>query len=232
MIEKHIQALKLRVLEYGELVDAMILHTYESIIARNWTALDDVVDVSEPKADAMKLEIAQESLGLIALFHPEAGHLRSIMKVSAIVIDLERMADVVVKVAIIALDNREYVDFEVYPQIGEMIIETRKMLHDVMYAFDEEDALKAVSVVANDDRVDNLCSSLLRKILRKIKAGTTGEEEIDYLIQLLAIIRYVERIADHITHIAEDVIFIKEGLTLQKVQDLQQVLSERYDKKE
>lgn len=229
MIEKHVNALKGRVLEYGLLIDTMIQQTFEGVLAHDWESVSSVCNVLELQADAMKLEIAQESMGLIALFHPEACHLRSIIKMSAIAIDLERMGDVIVKIAGISLNNREYFNFNVYPQIMQMVQETRTMLNNVMRAFADEDALIAISVIGHDDRVDDLCESLIRKILRTIKVHN---EDIEYLLQLLAVVRYVERIADHTTHIAKDVIFIKEGLTVQKVTNLQKILSQRYVKEE
>lgn len=227
MIEKHVNSLKGRVLEYGSLIDTMIQQTFDGVLEKNWDAVLDVCNILELKADAMKLEVAQESMGLIALFHPEACHLRSIMKMAAIAIDLERMGDVIVKIAGISLNNREYFDFNEYPQIIQMVQETRTMLNNVMRAFADEDVLIAISVIGHDDRVDDLCESLIRKILRKIKIHN---EDIEYLLQLLTVVRYIERIADHTTHIAKDVIFIKEGLTVQKVSDLQKIISQRYTK--
>ena len=225
MIEKHINALKGRVLEYGLLIDKMIQQTFDGILHKDTSLLSLVCSELEREADDMKLEIAQESMGLIALFHPEACHLRSIIKMSAIAIDLERMGDVIVKIARISLNNKDFLDFTLYPQIMQMVQETRTMLKSVMHAFHDEDALIAISVIGHDDRVDDLCESLIRKILREIKVHNDG---IEQLLQILTIVRYVERIADHTTHIAKDVIFIKEGLTVQKVTNLQKLISDHY----
>ena len=227
MIEKHVNALKERVLEYGSLIDRMLQQTFDGVICKDRESLSQVYNELEIQADAMKLEIAQESMGLIALFHPEACHLRSIIKMSAIAIDLERMGDVIVKIARISLNNKDFLDFTVYPQIMQMVQETRIMLTNVMRAFADGDALIAISVIGHDDRVDALCESLIRKILREIK---THNDDIERLLQFLTIVRYIERIADHTTHIAKDVIFIKEGLTVQKMTNLQGILAEHHTK--
>ena len=220
-------ALKGRVLEYGLLIDTMIEQTFDGILCRNKDVLSRVCNELEVQAHEMKLEVAQESMGLIALFHPEACHLRSITKMSAIAIDLERMGDVIVKIARIILNSKEMLDFSMYPQVMQMVQETRTMLKNVMHAFADGDALVAISVIGHDDRFDALCETLIRTILREIKVHN---EDIERLLQLLTIVRYIERIADHTTHIAKDVIFIKEGLTIQKVSNLQSILSERYGK--
>ncbi|MGL4722776.1 MAG: phosphate signaling complex protein PhoU [Desulfovibrionaceae bacterium] len=224
MIETHIIALKSRVIKYASLIDTMLFKTFEETNQQDWNSLIDIRITLREKSDAMRLEIAQECVALTALFHPEAGHLRSIMKMSGIIVDLKRMADVICKISSIFSNAREAIPFDSYPQLADMLKETRRMIHDVMQAFSEEDALLAVSVINYDDRVDALCGSLLRKILRKIKEQG---EDIDPLIQLLTSIRYLERLADHVTHIAEDVIFIKEGLMLQKVEDLQKIILTR-----
>ncbi len=194
------------------LIEKMLLQTVESATTGKWELAREVIDVLEPQANTFKLEIAQECLGILALYHPEAGDLRKIIKMSGIGGDLERMGDMVTKIAFIAYTWRENINLNDYPILLQMITETHKMLSNVRNAFVEESSLVAVTVIQQDDRVDALRTKSIKALIKEMNLT----EDVEPLIQVLNITRHIERMADHCTHFAEDIIFMKEGLVPNK----------------
>lgn len=212
MIESKINRIKEEITQYAQLVDTMLKTTMDGALNKNWEEVTEVIDVMEPRANLLKLEIAQECLGILALFHPEASHLRSIIKMSGMASDLERMADMITKIALAAFHWKDSISLEDYPLVFDMAKETRKMLTDVIQAFMDENALAAVAVIQHDDRVDDLCTQHLKKLIKTMNEAA----EVEPLLQIMNITRNLERMADLCTHLAEDVIFIKEGLVPNK----------------
>lgn len=212
IVDQKIIEMKNLIFNYIGLIDKMICQTLEGVTEKKWELLTDVVDNLEPQANQLKLEVAQECLGILALYHPEASDLRRIIKMSGIGGELERMGDMVTKMAFIAYHWRDVIDLNKYPNVLEMMKETRKMIDDVREAFMEENSLMAVAVIQNDDRVDDLRAHTIKHLIKAMNQT----EDVEPLIQVLNITRHIERMADHCTHLAEDVIFIKEGLVPNK----------------
>lgn len=212
VVEIKILEVKQSIVEYIKLIDTMLSSMIDGVQTKNSEKFKEVIDILEPQANQQKLNVAQECLGILALYHPEASDLRSIIKMSGMATDLERMGDLVTKIALSAYNWQDSFDLNEYPKILEMAIENRKMLTDVCKAFEEENSLIAVAVIQYDDRIDELCGRLLKKIIKEMNQA----EDVEHLIQLMNITRNLERMADHSTHLAEDVIFIKEGLVPNK----------------
>lgn len=208
MIRKKVYEIKENVQSYINLIGSMLSQTMEGSKNQNWDLVKDVIDVSEPKANELKLEIALECLATLALYHPEASHLRYIVKMSGMGGDLERMGDMVTKIARANYFWKDSFSITDYPIILEMADAVQTMIKDVSSAFIAEDALASVAVIQYDDVVDELCTKNLKYLINKM-----GEEKnVEPLIQLMNITRNLERMADLCGHIAEDIIFIKEGM--------------------
>ncbi len=212
VVESKIAETKSIIFDYMTLVDTMLVRTLQGAQEKNWDMVKEVINVLEPEANQKKLEIAQECLGILALYHPEAGHLRCIIKMSGMAGDLERMGDLITKIALSTYHWRDAYCINNYPKILEMAEENRKMLADVSKAFMEENSLIAVTVIQHDDRVDELCSRSIKQLIKEMNKA----EDVEYLLQIMNITRHFERLADLSTHLAEDIIFIKEGLVPNK----------------
>ncbi len=208
VVSNKIQEVKHMILEYIQLIDSMIDKTTDGALNKDWDKVKEVFGQLEDKANQLELDVAQECLEILALYHPEASHLRGIIKMSGMASDLERMADHIVKISLSLYHWKDMIDLNQYPRIIEMAEENRKMLSDVSKAFIEEDSLVAVTVIQHDDRVDELCSRMLKQIVKDMNQAV----DVEHLLQLMNIVRNFERSADLSTHLAEDVIFIKEGL--------------------
>ncbi|MDK2818129.1 MAG: hypothetical protein KFW21_01605 [Spirochaetota bacterium] len=208
VVERKISETKDVIFDYMALIDIMLIRTLQGSKEKNWDMVKDVINILEPQADQKKLEITQDCLGILALYHPEASHLRSIIKMSGMASDLERMGDLITKIARSTYHWQDAYNIGDYPKIIEMAEENRKMLTDVSRAFMEENILMAVTVIQHDDRVDELCTILIKQLIKEMNIA----ENVEYLLQIMNITRNFERMADLCTHLAEDIIFIKEGL--------------------
>jgi len=212
MVEKQIKEMKDTISQYMNLIDKMLSQTLKGALEDDWDLVRDVIDTLEPQANILKMEVSQDCLGILALYHPEAGHLRGILKMSGMGSDLERMGDMVTKIAFSLYHWKDMFQINDYPKILEMIHETRKMLSDVQKAFIEENCLAAIAVIQHDDRVDELRTRNIKKLVKDMNQA----EDVEHLLQIMHITRNLERIGDLCTHLAEDIIFIKEGLVPNK----------------
>ncbi len=207
MIAEALNEMKENIVKYGNLVSSMIEKSVKGLIERDEALLKEVMEEDEPKANRMEIEIDEMVLSSLALFQPEAKDLRVILMVSKMNNDLERMGDLADNVADGAFFLIERPEVKPLLDIPRMAENTEKMLNQVITAFIEEDALLAVEVLKHDDVVDNLRDQILRDIISMM----SDPKVVERGLQVIRIVRNIERIADHITNMAEDVIFIKEG---------------------
>ena len=158
--------------------------------------------------DKAEIEVEEECLKILALHQPVAFDLRFIIATLKINNDLERIGDLAVNIAERSLSLALKPDFEFSPNFLIMCEKAIRMLKLCLDSFISLDAKQALSVCAADDEVDRL----YREMYEKIKLGIAEKpEKIDDLLQVLSISRHLERIADHATNIAEDVIYMVQG---------------------
>ena len=207
MIAESLKEMKEYIVKYGNLISSMIEKSVRGLIERDEALLKEVMEEDEPRANRMEIEIDEIVLSSLARFQPEAKDLRVILMVSKMNNDLERMGDLADNVADGAFFLIERPEVKPLLDIPRMADNTRKMLNQVITAFIEEDALLAVEVLKNDDVVDNLRDQILRDMI----AMMSDPKLVERGLQVIRIVRNIERIADHTTNMAEDVIFIKEG---------------------
>jgi phosphate transport system protein len=210
-MERHfdldLQQLKERLLTMGSLAETMIHIAIKCLVDRK-TGLAQDVFRHEREVNALQIEVDDRCLKMIALHQPAASDLRFITAAMKINADLERIADQAVNIT----QTTEYLLQE--PQLKPLIDVPRmaeiakKMLKDALDSFVERDENLARSVLVRDDQVDELKEQLFRELLTyMISDPSTIKRGID----LILISRNLERIADHATNIAEDVIFVVAG---------------------
>jgi phosphate transport system protein len=163
---------------------------------------------SDFEIDEMEVEIEEECLKILALHQPVAVDLRFLIAVIKINNDLERIGDQAVNIAervdvIAKLDLSEF--FFDYTAMGEKVQDMLKMSLDALVNMDYD---TAYSVVMRDDEVDQIKVDAYDRIKQ---AMSKHPDKIGYLINLLLISRHLERLADHATNIAEEVIYLIEG---------------------
>jgi phosphate transport system protein len=156
----------------------------------------------------MEVEIEESCLKVMALHQPVAIDLRFLIAVIKINSDLERIGDQAVNIAqrVAVLTKRRDVDFNFdYAQMAEKAQAMLRMSLDALVNLDEDLAFKVVTM---DDDVDQIQKDAYDRIKTAMKENT---DKIGYMINLLLISRHLERLADHATNIAEEVIYLIEG---------------------
>ena len=206
-ILRQMDRLRERIAAVASKAEAAFLRAVKATIERDAALARAVIDGDE-EIDAIEVDVEEECLKLLALYQPVALDLRFIVSVLKINNDLERVGDLAVNIA----ERAAFLAEEEHPGIAidfeGMARLTSGMLAQSIEALLGEDTDRARRVIAGDDEVDRLN----REIYEQIKARMRREPaEVDRLIHCLAIARHLERIADHATNIAEDVIYMVDG---------------------
>jgi len=202
-----LEKLKKRILALGAMVEERVYMATKAI-ENNDSDLADKIITSDYEIDEMEVDIEEECLKILALYQPVAVDLRFITAVIKINNDLERIADEAVNIArgvkYIAKGEKLHFDFDFYL----MAEKTEAMVKKSLDALVNLDVDLAFKVCLLDDEVDQFNGEAHRKVKDVIK---DNPEYVEYFINLLLISRHLERIADHATNIAEEVIYLIEG---------------------
>jgi phosphate transport system protein len=203
-----LQKIKKRILSLGGIVEDRVRMSIQAIVSRDTGIAEKIIN-GDYEIDEMEVEIEEECLKILALYQPVAVDLRFIATVIKINSDLERIADETVNIArgVNYLSKRKQsfgFDFD----FSEMLEKTQFMLKSSLDALVNLDKDIAVKVCILDDEVDKINGEVHRLVKKAIKKNP---EQGEHLINLLLISRHLERIADHATNIAEDVIYLIEG---------------------
>jgi phosphate transport system protein len=197
-----------KLLEMGGLVETSIHTTIRSLIERDQSLMPTIWQ-SEERINRLDMEIDEKATRLLALNQPVARDLRFLTAAIKINSDLERMGDLVINLAqrSISLLNRPQVKPLV--DIPHMSKTVESMVRKSLDAFVQRDEELARSVLFSDDEVDDLKNSIYRELLEQIEQG---EAPAGPGFDLIFIAHNLERIADHATNIAEDVLFLIKGV--------------------
>ena len=216
--QKELEKLKENLLKMAALVEEAINDSVQSLVKRDSDLVQKTMDL-ENRINAMDIEIEEMCLTLLALRQPMAIDLRFITSAMKINTDLERMGDQAVNIAERAVSLNQEPPLKPYIDIPRMAEIVQAMVKDVLDSFVQRDPKLARSVCARDDLVDGLNNQVFRELLTFMISEPTT---IQRAVHLMIISRCLERIADHATNIAEDVIFMVDAL----------VIKHRADKKE
>jgi phosphate transport system protein len=205
--EEELQALKNRLLTMGALVEEKVHQAVRSLIDRRQEEAEDVI-ASDKEVNDLQIEIDDRCLKLLATQTPLAGDLRLITAAMKINADLERIGDQAVNVAENVIKLLPQPPLKPLIDIPRMAEIAQQMTRDALDSFVKKDPDMARDVLRRDDEVDNLKDQVFRELLTYMMAdpGT-----IQRALALILISRNIERIADHATNIAEDVIFLVEA---------------------
>jgi phosphate transport system protein len=206
-LQHEIANLKKQILSLGALVEDDVSQAVRAVAQRDLRLAQGVID-RDSVVDQNEVSIEEECLKILALHQPVANDLRFIIAVLKLNNDLERIGDLAVNIAqrAIFLCGQPRVDIPF--DLAEIAEKSQAMLRQSLDALINLDLKLARQVGASDDVVDNLNRQSFELIKGVIRQST---EHLDSLIALLSVSRYLERIADHATNIAEDVIYLVEG---------------------
>jgi phosphate transport system protein len=210
-MERHfheeLNQVKQKTLRMGSLVEDMVERAVTSLVDRDSHLAEETI-AFDTKVDYLEVEIDGDCLRLLALHQPAAGDLRFITTAMKIIADLERMADQAVNISQRAIELNEEPQLKPYIDIPIMSQLSQKMLRDSLDAFVRKDVGLARQVIETDDKVDALKNQVFRELLTFMMEDP---RTIPRAIRLILVSRYLERIADHATNIAEMVVFLVEA---------------------
>lgn len=170
--------------------------------------LAEEVSTRDREVDRWDIRIEEECLKILALYHPVAHDLRRVAVVMKIAAELERVADIAVSIAERTAGIAQHGDFPMPGRLNEMTEEALSMLHDSIDAFVEQNSAAARVICQRDERVDKLNSELIAEVVTVMKRRP---ELVEPSLHLFSVIRHVERVADHATNIAEDVVYLVDA---------------------
>ena len=206
-LAEELDELKTRLLTMGGLAEERLRAAVRGLVERDHELLVDVIG-GDSRIDDLQMEIDRRCFTLIALYQPVAIDLRTVVSALKINADLERVGDFAVNIAEVAQRYilhppvKPLIDL---PRMGELAL---TMLREALDAFVTRDVNLAQSVLRQDDWLDAFKEQIFREVLTYMLGdGRTIEPGID----LILMSRHLERVGDHATNIAEDVIFIVEA---------------------
>ena len=205
--EVELQALKNRLLKMGALVEERVHQATFALIERRPDAIDRVI-AGDQDVNDLQIEIDDRCLKLLALQQPMASDLRLITAAMKINADLERIGDQAVNIAENAARILSHPPLKPLIDLPRMAEIAQRMTRDSLDAFVRRDPELARNILARDDEVDQLKDQVFRVLLTYMMADPAT---IERALGLILISRNLERIADHATNIAEDVIFVVEA---------------------
>lgn len=206
-LQKELERLKKRILSLGTMVEERVRMAIQALELRDANLAEKIIR-SDYEIDEFEVEVEEECLKILALHQPVAVDLRFIIAAIKINNDLERIADEAVNIAervqIIAKRERLDIPFD-YTMMAE---NTSSMLEKSLDALVNRDDALALIVLKLDDEIDDMKNYAYDVVKRAI-----GEypDRVGYLINLLLMCRHLERIADHATNIAEEVVYMVQG---------------------
>ena len=205
--EEELQILKNRLLNMGALVEERVHDATNALIERRLDTAERII-TSDQDVNELQIEIDERCLRLLALQQPMASDLRLITAAMKINADLERIGDQAVNIAEQAVRILAHPPLKPMIDLPRMAQIAEKMTRESLDAFVRKDAKLARAILARDAEVDQLKDQVFRVLLTYMMAdpGT-----IERALGLILVSRHLERIADHATNIAEDVIFVVEA---------------------
>ena len=205
---EELEALQSRLLEMGGLAEERVRAAVQSLVDRDPDGVDQVL-AGDEAVNRLHVEIDDRCFRLLALHQPMATDLRMIVAAVKINTDLERVGDLAVNIAeaakryITHAPVKQLIDI---PQMGDI---AQAMLREALDSYVKRDTMLAQRVLDEDDRLDALKTQVFRDLLtHMLHDPSTVEPALD----LILVSRHLERIGDHATNIAEDVIFMVSAL--------------------
>lgn len=203
-----VEKLKKMILALSAKVEESVILAVKSLQNRDEELANQVIR-GDFDVDQAEVEVEEEALKILALYQPVAMDLRFLTAVLKINNDLERIGDLATNIAKRAVKLCNDPAAPVPEQLIGSAMKTRDMVRDSLNAFVQMDADLARSVCGRDDQVDDLCREVRRAVEAEIKQHP---EHLSSCLDVLLASRNIERIGDHATNIAEDVVYLIEGV--------------------
>ena len=204
---EELESLKQTLLAMGGLVEDQIRRSMRALLERDDVIAQEVID-RDRQVNTYDIEVDEQCVNLLALHQPAAGDLRFITTAMKIVTDLERIGDQAVNIAQRALELNREPQLKPYIDLPRMADKAQRMVKESLDAFVARDTALARQVCGEDAEVDALKEQIFRELLTFMMEDP---RTVSRAIRVILISRFMERVADHATNIAEMVIYLVEG---------------------
>jgi len=214
--EEELKKLREEILYMGGLVEDQIQKSVKSLVDRD-SDLATVIIERDHEVNRLDVEIDELCIKLLALHQPAGRDLRFITTGLKITTDLERIGDMAVNICERALELNQEPQLKPYIDIPRMARISQRMIRESLDAFVREDTELALKVCRDDDEVDQLNAQIFRETLTFMLENA---QTISRATKISSVSKYLERIADHATNIAEMVIFMVKGKSIRHMKVL------------
>jgi phosphate transport system protein len=204
---EELEALKQTLLAMGGLVEDQIRRVMKALLERDDVMAQEVIE-RDRQVNTYDVEVDEQCVSLLALYQPAAGDLRFITTAMKIVTDLERIGDQAVNIAQRVLELNREPQLKPYIDLPRMAEQAQRMVKESLDAVVARDTALARQVCGEDSEVDLLKEQIFRELLTFMMEDP---RTIPRAIRLILISRFMERVADHATNIAEMVVYLVEG---------------------
>lgn len=203
--DEELKELKTTILKMGALVEESIFRSVDSLKKLNADEAKKVIG-ADKAIDELELAIDEKCLDLLVLQQPMAVDLRFIAMAMKITTDLERIGDLAVDIAQRVLELADKPLLKPLVDIPRLAVIAQKMTREVIEAFINKDADLAMKVILSDSEADELRNAVQKELVNDymVRDGATAPRAV----ALLLVARHLERICDHATNIAEDIIYV------------------------
>jgi len=206
-LARDLEVLQRSILTLAGLVEEAIYKSLTALRQRDPKLCQAVID-GDVEVDQLENEVFEDCLKILALHQPVAGDLRRIATVFMINTDLERMGDLATDIAERAMALPQAVFDPIPERLSRMTDLTTAMVRQSLDAFVNLDSRLARRVIRLDDEVDRYNAEIIQELIEKMKSSP---DLVEPGLSLFSATRHIERIADHATNIAEDVVYLVEG---------------------
>jgi len=208
MLEDKIVSIKEKLIKMANIVEEMVKLSVKALAEKKLTYAKKVIDELEPQVNSLEIEIDEQAIEALALYHPEAKDLRVVSMIMKMVKDLERVGDHSVNIAEFGLQLIPQPDVKPYIDLPRMADISAKMLDDAITAFISQDIELSKDILKRDDIVDALNDQIIRELITFMLSDPAT---INRAVLIMRVSENMERIADQATNIAEYVIYIEES---------------------
>ena len=205
--DEELKTLKEKILHMGAMVETQIANSIKALVERDSDLAKRTIE-NDHRVNAMDVDIDDDSVRLIALHQPMAKDLRFITTAMKISTELERMSDLAENIAERAIELNEEPQLKPYIDIPRMAEHAQRMVKESLDAFVNRNVEQAWKVIRDDDFIDELTHQIFRDL---VSFMLEDQHTIARAIRITFISKYLERIADHATNIAELVVYLVEG---------------------
>lgn len=214
--EEDLKKLREEILYMGGLVEDQIQKAVKSLVDRD-SELAKIIIERDHEVNRLDVEIDELCIRLLALHQPAGKDLRFITTGLKITTDLERIGDMSVNTCERALELNQEPQLKPYIDIPRMARIAQRMIRESLDAFVREDTSLALKVCKDDEEIDQLNSQIFREVITFM---IEDPHTINRAMKISSISKYLERMADHATNIAEMVIFMVKGKSIRHLKEL------------